>query len=68
MANLKKNANPERAKLMAGPPEVMVNPVWGSPGVKAGHGNIAVVLEVPVTDASAFEKATLPLKEHTRSK
>eukprot|EP00420_Gonyaulax_spinifera_P017352 CAMPEP_0197898808 /NCGR_PEP_ID=MMETSP1439-20131203/44918_1 /TAXON_ID=66791 /ORGANISM="Gonyaulax spinifera, Strain CCMP409" /LENGTH=207 /DNA_ID=CAMNT_0043519561 /DNA_START=80 /DNA_END=703 /DNA_ORIENTATION=+ len=66
--NLVANADPAQAAMFAGPPEVLVMPVIGPPGAKAGTAKLAIVAELPVKDGDGFEKATLPLIEEVQAK
>jgi len=70
--NLAKASDPGVGAMMAGPPALMVMPVVGPVGLKAGAATatMAVVATLPIKRDAAgrFEEATMPLLDEVQGK
>lgn len=55
--------------LVPGPPDMVVMPVIGKPGLKAaGGGTVAVIADLSVKDSAKFEKMSIPMAEQVHGK
>ena len=68
MKNLKKNANPAMASLLAGKSIISMLEVVGNPGLKAGTPTIGIVASMPAKNVDALVRATVPVLDDVQAK
>ena len=61
MKNLKKNANPAMASLMAGKSKISMLEVVENPGLKAGTPTVGIVASIPAKNVDDLIRATVPV-------